>query len=165
MIPEFQKICSGILSLIEEWEPRLLQLSEQSTFEKRNSQNRSVKQIVGHMVDSASNNRHRFVHLQYQESPLRYPNYAINGNNDRWIAIQNYEGENWSDLVHLWKYSNMHVVHVIRNVDSGKLENKWYYDEDTQVSLKEMIIDYLSHLQLHLDEINALISEERIKNN
>lgn len=72
---------------------------------------------------------------------------------------------NWNDLVHLWKYSNMHLVHVIRSVNSGKLENKWYYDEDTQVSLKEMIIDYLSHLQLHLDEINALISDERIKNN
>ena len=54
----------------------------------------------------------------------------------------------------------MHIVNVIRNVDSGKLENKWYYDEDTPVSLKEMIIDYLSHLQLHLDEIDVLISEE-----
>jgi hypothetical protein len=32
---------------------------------KRNSQNRTVKQIVGHLVDSASNNTHRIIHLQY----------------------------------------------------------------------------------------------------
>ncbi len=73
------------------------------------------------MVDSASNNTHRIVHLQYQESPLQFPNYATNGNNDRWIAIQDYQNENWGELIHLWKCTNLHIAHVIKNVDPSKL--------------------------------------------
>jgi len=126
--------------------------------ERRNSQNRTIKQIVGHMIDSASNNTHRMVHLQYQPSPLVYPDYANFGNNDRWIAIQNYQEENWNDLIQLWKYSNLHIVHVIRNVNTDKLENEWITALNKHVSLKAMILDYLGHFELHLGEIDALIN-------
>jgi len=54
------------------------------------SQYRNIKQILGHKIDSASNNTHRIVYLQYRESPCDYPNYATKGNNDKWIAIQDY---------------------------------------------------------------------------
>lgn len=149
-----------LLSLIEEWEPRLLALSENVITTRRNSQNRTIKQIVGHMVDSASNNTHRIVHLQYQPSPLIYPDYANLGNNDRWIAIQNYQTEKWNDLVQLWKFSNIHIVHVINNVNTDKLENEWITALNKNVSLKAMIIDYLRHFKLHLSEIEELISEQ-----
>lgn len=157
MIKEFEPIVSGILKLVEEWEPKLLNLPNQVITERKNSQNRTVKQIVGHMVDSATNNTHRIIHLQYQPSPIKYPNYAIDGNNDRWIAIQNYQEENWSDLINTWKYNNIHITHVIKNVDVSKLENVWPYNEKTLISLKEMIIDYLRHLKLHLEEIEDLL--------
>jgi hypothetical protein len=157
MIKEFEPITQGVLSLIQEWEPRLLALSKDIITERRNTQNRTIKQIVGHMIDSASNNTHRIVHLQYQESPLRFPNYATNGNNDRWIAIQNYQDEDWKSMINLWKYSNWHIVHVIKNVDSSKLDNQWYYSEERLISLKASIIDYLRHFKLHLDEIDELI--------
>jgi hypothetical protein len=92
---------------------------------RRNRQNRTIKQIVGHMVDSASNNTHRVVHLQYQPSPLIFPCYASHGNNERWIAIQNYQAEDWHDLVRLWKHSNLHFAHVIAHMNPEKLENVW----------------------------------------
>jgi len=148
-----------IVRLIEEWEPRLLALSEEVITWRRNSQNRTIKQIVGHMIDSASNNTHRIVHLQYQPSPLIYPDYANFGNNDRWIAIQNYQAEKWYDLVQLWKYSNIHIVHVIDNVNPDKLNNEWISALNTKVSLKAMILDYLRHFELHLDEIDELINK------
>ena len=84
---------------------KLFRFPKEVITQRRNTQNRTIKQIVGHMVDSASNNTHRVVHLQYRESPLEFPNYATYGNNDRWIAIQNYQDENWENLVQLWKYS------------------------------------------------------------
>jgi hypothetical protein len=157
MIKEFEPITKGLLSLIEEWEPKLSGLSISVITERRNSQNRTIKQIVGHMIDSASNNTHRIVHLQYQASPLRFPNYATYGNNDRWIAIQNYQDEDWENMINIWKFSNLHIVHVIENVDPSKLNNEWFYDEKTLISLKDGIIDYLRHFKLHLDEIDELI--------
>jgi hypothetical protein len=160
MLREFEPIVQGILTLVQEWEPRLLELSNEVIAERRNSQQRTIKQIVGHMVDSASNNTHRMVHLQYQMSPLIFPDYANLGNNDRWIAIQQYQQENWPDLVQLWKYANLHVAHVIRNVNNEKLENEWITALQQKVSLKAMILDYLSHLQLHLNEIEELMRKD-----
>jgi len=158
MIKEFEPVTRGVVQLVEEWETKLLKLDKDLITKRKNKQHRTIKQIVGHMIDSASNNTHRFVHLQYQSSPLSFPNYATNGNNDRWIAIQNYQDEDWNEMVNLWKYSNLHVVHVIKHVDPDKLNNQWYCDETNLVSLKEGIIDYLRHLQLHLDEVEELAS-------
>lgn len=109
------------------------------------------------MVDSASNNTHRIIHLQNQASPLIFPDYANLGNNDKWIAIQNYQYEKWEDLVQLWKYSNYHIVHVINNVNMEKLDSVWISALNENVSLKEMILDYLRHFKLHLNEIDDLI--------
>ncbi len=158
---EFIPVTEGVLSLLSEWEPRLLALPNNVIENRRNSQNRNIKQIVGHMVDSASNNSHRMVHLQYQSSPLQFPNYAPHGNNDRWIAIQNYNDENWENLIQLWKYSNIHIVHVIKNVDETKLENLWDCGDGNFESLKDGIIDYLRHFKLHLNEIEELINSEK----
>ena len=157
---EFEAISQELLSLLKEWEPKLTALHKDVITERRNSQNRIIKQILGHMVDSASNNTHRIVHLQYQKSPLIFPNYATYGNNDRWIAIQNYQDENWNHLIDLWKYSNLHIAHVFNNVNPSKLNNQWYADETQLVSLREMIVDYLRHFKLHLDEIEELINKE-----
>ncbi|MBN2613888.1 MAG: DinB family protein [Bacteroidales bacterium] len=154
---EFEPVCKELIALVDQWEPNLTVLSEKTVTNRKNSQNRSIKQILGHMCDSASNNTHRTVHLQYQGSPLQFPNYASYGNNDRWIAIQNYQEEDWNNLIGLWKYSNIHIVHVFRNIDNSKLENVWEADTGKYVSLRSGIVDYLRHFKLHLDEIEELI--------
>ena len=159
MIQDFKPVTSGLKRHIKAWEPKLNSLPEDIITRRRNSQNRNIKQILGHMIDSASNNIHRIVHMQYQESPLNFPNYASNGNNDRWIAIQNYQGEDWDTMVKHWKYSNLHIIHVIENVDPSKLENQWKCREDKLISLKDGIVEYLRHFELHLNEISELISQ------
>jgi hypothetical protein len=157
---EFEANNLEILHLLNEWEPKLNRLSEDIVSNRRNNQNRTIKQILGHMVDSASNNTHRIIHMQYQSSPLIYPDYANLGNNDRWIAIQNFQSEDWKDLIQLWKYSNIHIVHVIRNVNKDKLSNEWTTALGKNVSLKTMIIDYLRHFKLHLSEIDELLNNK-----
>jgi hypothetical protein len=159
-LSEFEKINIEILELLNEWEPILLSISEDILTKCKNKQNRTIKQIVGHMVDSATNNTHRIIHLQYQKSPVQYPDYANLGNNDRWIALQNYQEENWINLINLWKYSNIHITHVIRNVNIWKLDNEWTSALNKNISLKDMIIDYLPHFKLHLNEIEELMKSK-----
>lgn len=148
-----------LLQLVDEWELKLSDLPGPVISNRRNIQNRTIRQIVGHLIDSASNNTHRMIHLQYQANPLVFPDYANLGNNDRWIAIQNYQDENWNDLVQLWKYANRHIVHVIRQVNPDKLGNEWISALGEKVSLQSMITDYLRHVELHLTEIDALINQ------
>jgi len=151
-------VTGEICSLIEDWEVILTSLSNEIITDRRNSQNRTIKQILGHLIDSASNNTHRVVHLQYKASPLVFPNYATFGNNDRWIAIQDYQNEKWADMIQLWKYSLLHFCHVIKNVNDEKLDNVWIAGPDHNISLKTMIIDFPRHLKLHLSEIKDLIN-------
>jgi len=154
---QFEPDCQSILLLLEEWHPRLSVLPEEVISNRTNSQNRSIRQVLGHLIDSASNNTHRIVHLQYRENPMAFPNYATNGNNDRWIAIQHYQQESWPDMLQLWKYMNLHLVHVIRNVNPEKLSNQWQSGEDGLITLQENIDGYLPHFKLHLIEIKELM--------
>jgi len=155
---ETSEITAEITSLTEKWEAKLHQLSGEIITHRRNSQKRTIKQILGHLIDSTSNNTHRVVHLQYQESPFSFPNYATFGNNDRWIAIQNYQDEDWNNMIQLWKYSLLHFCHVINNLNDDKLENEWISGPGKNITLRTMILDFPRHLKLHLDEINDLIN-------
>jgi len=157
---EINLISPQLETLINEWEPVLMNLQEEVITQRRNTQNRTIKQIVGHIIDSASNNTHRIVHLQYQSSPLIFPNYATFGNNDRWIAIQDYQNEDWMILIQLWKYALLHISHVIKNVNAEKLNNEWISGPGQKITMKAMIIDFPRHLKLHLSEINDLINKD-----
>ncbi len=157
---EFEKNNLKIVELINEWEPKLLNLNEDLIKYRKSGEYWSIKETIGHLIDSASNNIHRIIHLQYQQSPVNYPDYANLGNNDKWVDIQNYQNENWYILIQLWKYSNLHIIHVINNVNKDKLENFWINALNKKISLREMIADYLNHLILHLEEISQIIKEK-----
>jgi len=157
---EIDSVSNEIILLVNDWEPVLISLPEDIISQRRNSQDRTIKQIVGHIIDSSSNNTHRIVHLQYQTPPLIFPNYATFGNNDRWIAIQDYQNEDWMALVQLWKYSLIHISHVIKNVRADKMNNEWISLPGEKVTLKMMIVDFPRHLKLHLSEIDELINKE-----
>lgn len=153
----FDKIANELENYINNWEPKLLQLKENVITTPVNNQNRSIKQIVGHMIDSVSNNTHRVVYFQYEKLPLEFPNYATYGNNDKWIAIQNYREENWENLVQLWKFTHLHFIHIIKNINPAKLNAKWNSGKNEFVSLQEMVEDFPRHFKLHLGEIEELL--------
>jgi len=163
MIHSFEAIREELSQLIPLWEEKLSALPQKTITNRKNSQDRSIRQIVGHMVDSATNNIHRVIHMHYQESPVRYPDYANMGTNDKWIAIQNYQEEDWGELVQLWASVNRHMVHLIGQIDESFLNQQWISALNEKISLKAMITDYQKHFKLHLNEISALINQLTIE--
>ena len=157
---EFETNNRELLELVDEWEPKLLALPDEIITYRLDNDTWTIKEIIGHLIDSASNNTHRIIHLQYQPTPFLFPNYASMGNNDRWVIIQDYQTEDWNDLVQLWKYINKHLVHIIRRINLDKLENEWISSADENISLRAMIVDYLRHVKIHLYEINLLLSHK-----
>lgn len=143
-----------IENVVSQWEQQLLLLPEEVITERRNHQNRTIKQLLGHLIDSASNNHQRMVRLQYNES-LTFPDYTQD--NDRWIAIQDHQHADWKNLVALWKSFNLHMVHLINSIDASQLQNYWTDYEGTKVTLEDMIKGYPSHLNLHINDIKELI--------
>lgn len=154
---DFTAITTGIARVIETEEGLLNSLSIEAITLRRNSQNRTIKQILGHLIDSASNNHQRMVRLQYSKDLLFFPDYRQD--NDLWIALQDYQHTDWSNLIQLWKFYNLHIIQVIQSVDKSKLDSYWCDFEGTKVTLKDMIEGYLDHLLLHIGEIHELMVE------
>lgn len=70
---DFSHITDGIAKVIETEERLLNDLSVEVITLRKNKQNRSIKQILGHLIDSASNNHQRMVRLQYSKDLLFSP--------------------------------------------------------------------------------------------
>lgn len=155
---DFSNITNRILSLTDTWESKLLELPVETISVKRNKQNRTIRQILGHLVDSASNNHQRIVRLQYNQE-LEFPDYQQD--NDLWIALRDFQHADWNNLVQLWKYYNLHLVHLIQSVDQTMLGNTWQNFEHKTVTLSQMIEDYPAHMELHFAEIQELIDKQQ----
>lgn len=123
----------------------------------------SIKEIVGHLVDSASNNHRRFVEAQAGDD-LVFGGYA----QDAWVQLQRYQYAPWPDLVALWVAFNHHLEHVVRTTAVDELEKprtRHNLDElawrkvtrDEPVTLAWFVADYVGHLEHHLAQIRALM--------
>jgi hypothetical protein len=154
---DFSDVTKGILSYVANWEQRLIDLPLETIANKRNKQNRTIKQILGHLIDSAANNHQRMVRLQYN-TKLEFPDYQQD--NDLWIALQDYQNADWPTTIQLWKFYNLHMVQVIKSVDKTKLNHSWQSFDGNTVTLKQMIDGYLGHIELHFNEIQELIDNE-----
>nr|WP_235714135.1 DinB family protein [Bacteroides thetaiotaomicron] len=153
---DFSNVTNGILRYIDIWAQKLIDLPVDTITNKRNKQSRTIKQIMGHLIDSAANNHQRMVRLQYNDK-LDFPDYQQD--NDLWIALQDYQNADWNISIQLWKYYNLHMIQVIKSVDHTKLENSWQNFEGVTVTLRQMIDGYLGHIELHLNEIQELIDQ------
>jgi hypothetical protein len=108
----------------------------------------SRKQLLGHLVDSASNNHQRFVRAALADS-LAFPAYDT----DRWSGLQDAQHAEWSTLVALWANYNRYLAHVIANLPAGKLDVLCRIGSNDAVSLRFLAADYLRHLNHHLHQI------------
>ena len=164
---KYQEVIDDINEVMKREIPLLLSLSEEQVNVRRNSQNRTVKMLVGHLIDSASNNHQRMVRLQYaprcghsmpntEMGMLVFPDYTQD--NDLWIQLQDYQHEDWQQLVTLLNLSTRHICHVIRSVDETKLNNFWIDYEGCRVTLDAMIRGYVKHLNLHFGQIHELLN-------
>lgn len=113
----------------------------------------SLKEIIGHLVDSAANNHQRFVHLQ-QTPELRFPEYFA----EPWIAVQNFNGVEWETLFSLWRNYNLLLANIIRNIKEDCLKHVWVL-EDKSVTLEFLAIDYLRHLRDHMAHFDKRLGE------
>src|SRR6266545_4862454 len=75
--------------------PGVLARFSEAEGEQRPSPERwTSKEVVGHLIDSASNNHQRFVRGQIA-SGQDFPGYEP----EQWVRLQDYQGARWADLL------------------------------------------------------------------
>jgi hypothetical protein len=135
---------------------RLLSLSDAKAAVRPGPGKWSAKEIVGHLIDSASNNHGRFVRAQLQDD-MTFSGYE----QADWVRVQAYQERDWVDLVLLWQAFNRHLAHVIEAAGAETLEQPrtrhnldalaWQPPRDGQpATLEYFMRDYFEHLKHHL---------------
>src|SRR2546429_4578523 len=144
---------------IERATERLIQISEAQSSIPRAAGKWSPKEIIGHLIDSASNNHQRFVRAQFSDD-LVFQGYE----QEQWVRVQVYNDEPWMLLVQLWRHYNLHLVHVMASMTENartKLRARHSLEqiawqtvaEHQPVTLEYLMRDYVDHLRNHLDQV------------
>ena len=137
------------LTRITEEFPELLKSISEMRFSVKPAPNKwSKKEILGHMVDSAQNNIRRFIVAQYEENP------KIGYNQDKWVAIADYQHYNSADLINLWYLLNKHIVVILKNVTDEMAQRKSQTEE--LHTIEWLAKDYIRHLLHHLHQVLEL---------
>ncbi len=126
----------------------LLAITESRASEKPYAEKWSIKEILGHLVDSASNNHQRIVRMQGSRDIGTFSYEQLH-----WVTSQHYRSEKWDDLVNAWYFYNLHLAHIIELIDPQSLSNVCHVDNGKPVTLQFIASDYVKHMQHHLDQI------------
>ena len=144
-------LAQGLLETIAREAPRLRAITDQDAQTRPGgSDGWSRKQEIGHLLDSATNNRVRFIAAAL-EGRYSGPTYDGVG----WVEIGGYAHAPWTDLIDLWESANHALATAVSNIPEKQLSAPCRIGAHETVSLHFLIEDYILHMQHHLDHILA----------
>lgn len=108
------------------------------------------KQIVGHLLDSATNNRQRFVRAS-SEGEHAGPQYA----QDAWVAAHGYSEQPWATLLGWWEAEHELLIAIVDRIPAERLEVSYVVGGDAPVTLRFLIEDYVAHQRWHLRQLTT----------
>jgi Mycothiol maleylpyruvate isomerase N-terminal domain len=113
------------------------------------------KQIVGHLLDSAANNRQRFVRAG-ADGHYAGPKYA----QDAWVAAHGYAEQDWETLLRWWLAEHEILAAVVDRIPEERLGAGCVVGDGEPVTLRFLIEDYLEHQRWHFAQLTQA-SDER----
>jgi hypothetical protein len=119
----------------------------------------TLKEMISHLIDSASNNHQRFIRLQL-DPVLVFPKYDA----EEWKNVTRIQSFDYQTLATLWKSYNALILHLIENMNPATLGHVWRR-EDKDISLEALIHDYFTHLELHRSLFEERAQEIRTAKN
>ena len=111
------------------------------------------KQILGHLLDSATNNRQRFVRAAI-DGLYTGPSYA----QEAWVEAHGYEQQPWKRLVDWWGVEHDILIAVVDRIAEDRMDAPCNVGQDPAVTLRYLIEDYARHQDWHIKQISAPVS-------
>jgi uncharacterized damage-inducible protein DinB len=159
----FPESALDLWNTVEQAEPALLAFDDETARRRPAPGKWSAKEIIGHLIDSASNNHQRFVRAVFQDD-LMFAGY----DQAQWVIVQHYQDAPWNEMVALWASFNRHLAHVMASVPQTTRRHRharhnlhriaWQpVEEHEPASLDYMMDDYVGHLHHHLRQIAVIV--------
>ena len=127
---------------------RLERVSEKQAAQPTQESGWSVKEVAGHLIDSAINNHYRFVRAALDGS-YQGPPYS----QEAWVSLHGYAGLPWTEVLRLWRAHNDLLARTVQRIPQDRLAASCRIGDEESVSLEFLITDYLDHLEHHLNQI------------
>ncbi len=156
-----EEVIADFRRTVEEAAERLLLISEAESEAPKAEGKWSAKEIIGHLIDSASNNHQRFIRAQFKED-LVFPGYE----QEAWVQAQQYNRQSWPLLIQLWKSFNLHLAHVMEHTpeEARRMPRAQHnlhqiawqtVPTDEPTTLEYFMRDYIGHFKNHLRQVFA----------
>ncbi len=150
---------AALLDAVTAAVPRLAAIDDDASARRPAPGKWSPREIVGHLIDSASNNHQRFVRARWQDD-LIFPGYE----QDAWVDAQRYQDAPWQELVTLWAAFNRHLARVMAAVPEPirtaprqrhNLHERAFrpVPPSSPATLDYFMADYVDHLLHHLRQV------------
>ena len=144
----FQESAAALNSTIEMVTPWLRHLSDAEAAVRPAPGKWSKKEILGHLMDSASNNPQRFVRAALQ-GELTFPGY----DQERLVALQRFQDLDWAFLIDLWAAYNRLLAHVLHALPTSAHGVTCRIGPYKPATLGWIADDYVEHMKHHLNQI------------
>ena len=127
--------------------PELLTGISDSLFsEKIRPEKWSKKEIIGHLIDSATNNHQRFVRSQFED------NLQITYDQNNWNKYNFYQQIDKKQVIDFWTIYNKQILELIIRIPAENLQRECFTGEKF-LTLEYLINDYVEHLEHHLIQV------------
>lgn len=138
---------SRLQFLIDTIPSLLTEIEEMKFSEKQNLEKWSKKEILGHLIDSATNNHQRFVRCQFENIP------KIVYDQNNWNKFNFYQQIDKNQIIEFWTIYNKQLVQLMKNISNENLLKECKTSDDKNYSIEYLISDYVEHLEHHLQQI------------
>jgi hypothetical protein len=153
------RCAADLRAVVDQTKAALMAMDDEASGRPPASGKWSPREVMGHLIDSASNNHRRFVLGQVQDD-LEFPGY----DQEVWVSIQRYRDESWANLVTLWASFNRHLAFIIETTPDDVFERPrarhnlpeigWHPPaEGEPATLGHIIRDYIEHLRHHVSQV------------
>jgi hypothetical protein len=76
----------------------------------------SKKEIIEHLIDSATNNHHRFVFGQFEDKPeIRY-------DQNKWNEFSFYQQIDSKQIISFWTFYNKQIIEIIKRIPKENMK-------------------------------------------
>jgi hypothetical protein len=137
---------SRLTYIIEKVPSILAEIGEEKMSLKPLPNKWSKKEIIGHLIDSATNNHQRFVRGQFETLPeIRYEQ-------DKWNEYGFYQQIDSKQIISFWTIYNKQLIEIIKRIPTENLKRQIKVGENL-LTLDFLIADYVEHLEHHLKQV------------